>query len=134
MTSSTNRFRLYGCCGALGAIALLVIGLIGWTGSGLLDLSACENNVKQEVLSPDGQKKIVVFSRDGGATTGVNSQATILRVGDKLPDQAGSVFITDKDDVTVKWDGPTRIRVSMKGYGEDFLKENSVMGIAIVYE
>lgn len=103
-------------------------------GRGLLDLSPCENNVKQEVVAPDGQMKIVVFSRDCGATMGFNSQATILRAGEKLPDQGGSVFVTDKDDVTVQWDGPARIRVSMKGSGEDFRKESSVMGIEIVYE
>lgn len=131
---SNHQHRLLGCFGVLAVIVLLVIGLVGWTGSGLSDSSACENNVKQEAISPDGRLKIVVFSRDCGATTGFNSQATILRVGDRLPDQAGSVFITDKDDVTVKWDGPDRIRVSMKGYGEDFMKKSSVIGIEIVYE
>jgi hypothetical protein len=77
---------------------------------------------------------MMVFSRDCGATTGFNSQGSILRAGKELPDEAGNVFSTDKDEVTVRWSGPDRVVVRLKGAGSDFWVEKQFHGITIVYE
>jgi hypothetical protein len=134
MSQSGHHFPLIGCAWALGAILLLVVVLTAWTTTGLFEIPLCENTIKQEVTSPDGRLKIVVFSRECGATTGFNSQATIINASDRLPDAAGTVFITDKDDVTVSWPDPNRVLVSMKGTGPNFKQEKLMMGVSIVYQ
>ena len=64
------------------------------------------------MVSPDGMKKIVVFTRNCGATTGPNTQASVLERAEKLPDGAGTAFIVDEGAVKVSWkkDGVIRMK------------------------
>lgn len=94
----------------------------------------CENTPKSEAVSPDGLSRIVVFSRDCGATTGFNSQGTILPVGQPYPTEGGTVFITDQPDAAVKWDQPNVITVKLKKGYRVFKQETIVGGITINYE
>ena len=123
MSHSDHHFPVTGCAWAFGVVLLIVAVLTAWVGSGFLSFATCTNHIKQEVLSPDGQLKMVVFSRDCGAITGFNSQATIIKASENLPDSDGTVFVTDKDDVSVRWTEANRIVVSMKGSGQDFKLE-----------
>jgi len=133
MSTGRHHFSFTGCAWAIGAVILLVLGLVAWTGSGLLAIAQCENDIRQEVLSPDGKLKMVVFCRDCGAATDFNSQGSIIRVGDMLPDEAGSVFITDKDEASVSWSEPDKVVVTFKGTGPDFKLEKQFQGITIDY-
>ena len=124
-------FARYGW--AIGAILLLLLGLVAWTGLELVSTPVCENAIRQEVLSPDGRLKMVLFSRDCGATTDFNSQGSIIGVGEELPDEAGSVFITEKDEATVIWTEQDRVIVTLKGSGQDFKLENKFQSVTIEY-
>jgi hypothetical protein len=55
----------------------------------------CGNEILSEFVSPDNSKKIVVFQRDCGATTPFSTQASLLAITDKLPDEGGNVFSGD---------------------------------------
>lgn len=93
----------------------------------------CVNEVHQELVSPDGIKKIVVFSRNCGATTGINTQASVLGKSDKLPDEAGNAFVVDKGSAKVSWKKDGGILVVIEPGARVFKKEPSVGGISIEY-
>lgn len=110
------------------SISLVLIGMAScWSDS------ACENVPLSEAVSPDGHRKIVIFSRECGATTGSNYQGTIIDVGAPYPKDTGTVFIANEDDVTVRWDLPTVITVKM-AKGRSVIQQNTLVdGVRIDY-
>lgn len=108
---------------------------IGWLAGGIaiyvsafglmlssLSSGMCANTILTEVMSPDRERRAVVFQRDCGATTGFSTQVSILRAGDSLPDDdGGNAFVADTDhgaapagpdgspEVTVRWEGPNAL-------------------------
>ena len=66
----------------------LLLGLVGCSAD-------CVNEVREELVSPDGKRKIVVFSRNCGATTGFSTQASVLERAETLPNEGGSLFVVD---------------------------------------
>jgi len=57
--------------------------------------SACGNEILAEIASPDGLKRVVVFERDCGATTGFSTQASLLPTGTALPNESGNLLVAD---------------------------------------
>jgi hypothetical protein len=57
---------------------------------------ACGNDLIRTLASPDGGRKLVIFQRDCGATTGFSTQASLLPAGDRLRG-SGNLFIADTD-------------------------------------
>jgi hypothetical protein len=53
----------------------------------------CENEISQSVISPSGKMKAVVFSRNCGATTGANTQVSIIPASGMLLDDGGNTLI-----------------------------------------
>ena len=100
---------------------------------GCLD-SECENEPTAEVLSPDGTKKIVLFSRNCGATTGFNTQGTVLNRGDELPYEPGSAFIIDNGTAKVTWADDRMLIVVFENNARVFKKELSDGGVTIDYQ
>ena len=92
----------------------------------------CENEVREELVSPDGTYKLVIFSRNCGATTGPNCQASILPVGASLPDDGGNAFIFDRE-AKVAWLDSKTLSVSVGGSARTFKREEAVQGIKLVY-
>jgi hypothetical protein len=109
------------------SVLILVFGLAGCLGSD------CVNDVREEMVSPDGKKKIVVFMRNCGATTGLNTQASVLEKEEKLPADSGNAFVIDKGDAKVSWTKDGGILVVVDGSARVFKKEPSVRGIPIEY-
>jgi len=110
------------------AICLTLFSLAGCLGT------ECSNEPITEVTSPDGTKKIVLFSRNCGATTGFNTQGTILNCGDALPNESGTTFIIDGGSAKVSWAGDSKIVVTLEGSARAFKKETSDRGVAIEYQ
>ncbi|MES2467411.1 MAG: hypothetical protein V4675_08935 [Verrucomicrobiota bacterium] len=109
------------------AICLTLFSFAGCVGT------ECSNEPIAEVISPDGTKKIVLFSRNCGATTGFNTQGTILNRGDVLPNEPGSAFIIDSGSAKASWAGDSKIVVILEGSARAFKKEASFRGVAIEY-
>ncbi|HAB17917.1 MAG TPA: hypothetical protein PLX89_19160 [Verrucomicrobiota bacterium] len=95
--------------------------------------SECVNEVSEVLESPDGTKKIVVFSRNCGATTGFNTQASIIETKQKLPDAGGNAFVVDKGTAKVSWKKDGGVAVVFDRGVRVFKKEPAVSGVAIEY-
>ena len=82
---------------------------------------ACGNEILREFVSPDNSKKVVVFERDCGATTDFSTQASLLGISEKLPDEGGNVFSADTNhgatpsgagggpELRVRWESSNRV-------------------------
>lgn len=125
------------------AIKYFLISLAGITGIFVIigflffkKFPVIEQSVYQEVASPNNVYKAVEFSRDGGATTGFNTQVSIIKMGKKLPDKPGNIYISDgRAFITFMWISDTELHIKI--CGEDFRSiksETSYKGINIVYE
>ncbi|MFO1461031.1 MAG: hypothetical protein U1G08_16705 [Verrucomicrobiota bacterium] len=91
------------------------------------------NEVSEVLESPDGRRKIVLFSRNCGATTGFNTQASIIEAKQKLPDDGGNAFIVDKGAARVSWKEVGGVLVVFVRGVRVFKKEQTVSGISIEY-
>src|SRR5882757_3734258 len=83
-------------------VAVIAVAVLGVTAVSALCLLSrahwgfeCENSLLGEYVSPDGTRKIVVFERSCGATTGFSTQASLLKSDQALPTTAGNLYIAD---------------------------------------
>ncbi|WP_318664275.1 hypothetical protein [Treponema sp.] len=74
----------------------------------------CENEIKKSE-NIDGYNKIVLFSRDAGATTGKSLQISIIPSTKELGDRKGNVCITDGTRLDYKIDG-NNINIFYSGF------------------
>ena len=109
-------------------IAFAIFSLLG-----CIDIE-CSNELSEEIVSPDGTKKVVLFSRNCGATTGFNTQGTILDRTEALPDSVGSAFIIDRGTAKVSWADNAKIVVTLQSSARVSKKELSDHGISIEYQ
>lgn len=78
-----------------GILLVMKIGILGfWF---MLINFGVNNNIIDEVYSPDNKYKAVIFDRDAGATTGFNTQISIISSKSSLPNNPGNLFIADTD-------------------------------------
>jgi hypothetical protein len=96
--------------------------------------SDCSNESSTEVVSPDGTKKIILFSRNCGATTGFNTQGSILERTDTLPDCGGSTFIIDQGTAKASWVNNSNIIITLESSARVIKKKPSDHGIFIEYQ
>ena len=70
-------------------------------------LPGCDNDIVRALPSPDQQLKAIVFIRACGATTGFNTQLSLLEAGQTLDDEAGNLVILDnhpeQNRLTLRW-------------------------------
>ena len=95
----------------------------------------CKAVVRSSIISPDGNKSIVIFGKECGATVGFNTQASIAPVrGPFSPEKNPAFFaISDRPDVMAKWIGDNAVEVVIpKGVGV-FRSEQSVGEVRIEY-
>lgn len=78
----------------LGLIVLA--GLAAFLLNRLAD-GLCGNSIIEEVLSPNGINKLIVFERNCGATTGFSTQVSVMNSEGMLPNEGGNLFIADTD-------------------------------------
>jgi hypothetical protein len=99
-------------------------------------LAACsKNTIKQEIVSPDGARKIVIFVRDGGATTALGTQISILPRNSDLPNWWGNTFMSEfSDPVTARWIDPKSVEISYEKGGRITRTEPLVEGISVSYQ
>ena len=57
--------------------------------------SMCQNEIISQIPIGSSPKKVVVFERDCGATTGFSTQVSILGLGKELGSGAGNILILD---------------------------------------
>lgn len=96
--------------------------------------SACENVPSQTITSPAGALKAVVFSRNCGATTGFNTQVSVLRTNDVLPDEGGNTFVSSTSvPITVRWNGDSALQIIGGGDTSPIKQNPHVLGVVVSY-
>jgi len=94
----------------------------------------CENEITGSTASPSGKLKAVVFHRGCGATTGFNTQVSLIKATDSLPNEGGNVLVVEgKVPLKIHWSTEENLSVSGLGSEKVFRRELSVSGTAITY-
>jgi hypothetical protein len=94
----------------------------------------CGNEVSQTVVSPSGRLKAVVFNRNCGATTGFNTQVSILPAAAALPDDGGNTLILGGAvPLKVEWRSDATLRLNGVGAARLYKQEHAVAGVSIRY-
>jgi hypothetical protein len=63
--------------------------------TGCADL--CNNSIISQVPSPDNKYKIIIFTRDCGATTDFSTQVSLLPYKELLKNITGNIFVADSN-------------------------------------
>jgi hypothetical protein len=88
---------------------LITLALAAGTVACLNLAAGCGNDLVNEVRSPGGKIKAVVFQRDCGATTGFSTQVSLLSSNKSLPNESGNLFVATTDHgnaPAAAWGGP----------------------------
>ena len=98
--------------GAVGVGGLITFGLHRLDDS----FDVCADVIMQKAPSPDARLMAIVYSRSCGVfTTGLTTQVTIVKNGDRLPKDLGNVYVERSEysqpRVSVQWDGSRRLLV-----------------------
>lgn len=96
--------------------------------------SVCENEILQTIGSPSGAKKAIVFSRNCGATSGFNTQVSVLPAGDSLTDESGNAFVAAATlPVEVKWISDSSLQIAKIGDASPIKQNSQVLNVAVSY-
>src|SRR4051812_34561018 len=96
--------------------------------------AGCENEVVQIVASPSGALKVVSFHRGCGATTGFNTQVSVLRAAEQLPSGGGNALvIAGAVGLRLAWTSDSSVRISGLGRAQVFKQEEKVSQIEVAY-
>ena len=104
---------------------IIFIGLILYIGIAIYSMAgfslvSCENTLIEEVDSPDGVWKIVVFDRGCGATTGFSTQVDILKATESLKNESGDLLVLEGKHVPIVIFWETNKKYSLKYNGETY--------------
>lgn len=106
----------------------------------------CGNNLVAEYASPDKIRKVVVFQRDCGATTGFSTQASLLELDSSLPKGSGNFFVADTNhgsapssteggpEVKVEWKDSNHLVLRHHSKARVFQNKRELQGIQVTYE
>src|SRR5689334_19293005 len=95
----------------------------------------CDNEISWTVVSPSGKLKAVVFNRNCGATTGFNTQVSIIPAAEPLPGDGGNTLILDGTvPLRLEWRSDSALRLQGLGTATMFHQSHSVAGVAVEYE
>jgi hypothetical protein len=102
--------------------------------------ATCANEVIEEVHSPDRKLKVVIFSRDCGATTGTSTQLSVLQADTELKNEGGNTFAIDKgkasargQEIEIEWNTNKRLTVYFDSLARTFEMKDKIEGIEIYY-
>lgn len=99
----------------LAALAICGLGLLSWSVSTFL----CGNELFQEVYSPNGQYKAIVFERNCGATTGWRTYVSVVKSDARVEAQRDGVFEADGYpdwfSIKLKWEDDRHIIIEHNG-------------------
>lgn len=101
----------------------------------LTHFDPCDTSVAQVIPSPSGDRILVVFHRDCGATTDFNTQASIAPAGRKFSFDDDPPFfgMTGQYALDARWLSGNRISIAAPGSGKIFRKEMRIGNIAVDY-
>ena len=120
--------------GAIAAVALVAIAIRNY-------FPLCANESIQIVHSPSKQKRAVIFSRNCGATTGYNTQISIVDATENLANTPGNVFVSDsaqdyakRNEAIVRWKADDELVINYGASARVFKSLEAAAGVKIIYE
>jgi hypothetical protein len=140
-TSQQFLFRILLIVGV--TLGVVTFAAIGWFWLFAPDM--CGNEIISEFPSPEGNKKVVVFQRDCGATTGFSTQASILGNDQVLENESGNLFTSDTNHgaapsslgggpaLSVEWKSKHSVLLSFHPNARVFKKEAEIDGVHVSY-
>ena len=94
----------------------------------------CKNELVQTLRSPDGRFDAVVFTRSCAASTGYNTQLSIVPARSGVADAEGNALVVRGDPrIVVRWETRRRLRVTELGDANTKLKLARVGDVEVVY-
>lgn len=113
----------------VSAFMLLLVYLAGCG-----DVS-CENTIRVSQVSPDRKFNVIVFNRNCGATTGLNTQVALLSSDLRLANQTGNVLIADGIlPLEFTWKSDSELLITGTKGAHLFKRVERVAGVVITYE
>ena len=137
----TYRNRILLSITAAIAMGVGFVALLSFLSFALSDL--CGNEELETIYSPDGARKVVVFERACGATTGFSTQVSLLRAGQSLLNEPGNLFVADTNHVdlpliqapapfvAVRWLGDNELVLTYGPGARVFHSEQSLEGVTV---
>jgi len=119
---------------------LIPIFLISILSISTIACSPCENEVLEEIPSPNGTLRAIVFQRECGATVGSNRQVSLLPQAQRLSNAGGNVLILDSDhgrgslDTEVTWTDNDHLLIRYDPRARVFDSNASVHGVEVTYD
>src|ERR1043166_8245063 len=126
----------------LGTLVILTLGVCAVCP---LACSLCTNSPVGEYWSPTYVRRLVVFERSCGSTTGFSTQVSLLPASRDWPRGVGNVFVADDDHgseslgerhtlkLTALWLTEDRVLISYSAKARVFRRQSEVNGVAIQY-
>lgn len=94
----------------------------------------CGNEVSQTVISPSGKLKAVVFNRNCGATTGFNTQVSIIPAKESLPGDGGNTLILGGSvPLKIEWRTDAELHLSGFRAARVFRQSHAAAGVSVSY-
>lgn len=95
----------------------------------------CQNIGSQTIVSPTGEYRAILFSRNCGKDTSVNTHISIIRFNDALPDEDGNALVTKHKavPVTLRWTDDAEIQISGVSVDTPDKQNTRVSGVQITY-
>ncbi len=94
----------------------------------------CANDALLRVPSPSRSMDAVVFMRDCGATTGFNTQVSVVPAGGQSIDGGDTLVLEGRVPIRLEWRSDTQLVVSGIGSARVFHRAIETGGISISYE
>ncbi len=95
----------------------------------------CSNEVESVLAAPQGDRIAVVFNRNCGATTGVNTQLSVLPRSAATTNQAGNALIADGTvPLKLRWKSDSELVVSGHQGAKLFKQAHLANGVTVSYE
>ena len=124
-------------------LLVLLVGLVAglllacWLLYEFLLGGLCGNQISQEVHSPNGRYRVVVFERNCGATTPYTTQIAVLKSHVPLGDRVGNLLRArghpDQFAIEVEWQDDKHLTIEYVGGLEPVHIKHRVRGIDIHY-
>jgi hypothetical protein len=110
-------------------VTLVFVSLISGCGD-----TGCGNEIASRTASANGKLDVVVYNRNCGATTGFNTQVSIVPTGQE-PKGSGTVLILDGTvPLKVNWTSETSLTLFGMRSARVFHKAKQSKGVTISYE
>jgi hypothetical protein len=95
----------------------------------------CENIGKQTLDSPSGEYKAIIFSRNCGGDTSVNTHVSIIRAEDALPDENGNTFVAKHKAVplNIHWTDEYNLQIAGVSVNSPDKQSTSASVVQITY-